>query len=73
MAGALARCVRIELCAAVALMKSRRIAGLFLNPRNILRPGGYSQVRTTVRVQPDAPFYEQPECFNGELVAFAAS
>jgi cell division protein FtsL len=27
-------------------MKSRRIAGLFLNPRNILCPGGYSQVRT---------------------------
>ncbi len=31
-----------------------RIAGLFPNPGNILRPGGYGQVRTAVRVQQDA-------------------
>ena len=31
-----------------------RIAGLFPNPGNILRPGGYGKVRTAVRVQKDA-------------------
>jgi RND family efflux transporter MFP subunit len=31
-----------------------RIAGLFPNPGNILRPGGYGRVRTAVRVQQDA-------------------
>ena len=31
-----------------------RIAGLFPNPGNILRPGGYGKVRTVVRVQQDA-------------------
>jgi hypothetical protein len=55
------------------LRKSKRIAGLFPNPGNILRPGGYGRVRTAVRVQQDAPLYEQPEFFNSELAAFAAS
>src|SRR5580765_1486948 len=31
-----------------------RIAGLFPNPGNILRPGGYGKVRTAVRVQKQA-------------------
>jgi membrane fusion protein (multidrug efflux system) len=31
-----------------------RIVGLFPNPGNILRPGGYGKVRTAVRVQQDA-------------------
>jgi membrane fusion protein (multidrug efflux system) len=31
-----------------------RIAALFPNPGNILRPGGYGEVRTAVRVQKDA-------------------
>ena len=31
-----------------------RIAALFQNPGNILRPGGYGRVRATVRVQNDA-------------------
>jgi RND family efflux transporter MFP subunit len=31
-----------------------RIAGLFPNPGNILRPGGYGKVRTAVRIQHDA-------------------
>jgi RND family efflux transporter MFP subunit len=31
-----------------------RIVGLFPNPGNILRPGGYGRVRTAVRVQKDA-------------------
>jgi len=31
-----------------------RIAGLFPNPGNILRPGGYGKVRTAIRVQKDA-------------------
>jgi len=31
-----------------------RIAGLFPNPGNILRPGGYGKVRTAVRTQKDA-------------------
>ncbi len=31
-----------------------RIAGLFPNPGNILRPGGYGKVRAVVRVQPNA-------------------
>jgi len=31
-----------------------RIAGLFPNPDNILRPGGYGKVRAAVRLQPDA-------------------
>jgi len=31
-----------------------RIAGLFPNPGNILRPGGYGKVRAVVRVQQDA-------------------
>ena len=31
-----------------------RIAGLFPNPGNILRPGGYGRVRAAVRVQQDA-------------------
>src|SRR4029079_13233008 len=31
-----------------------RIAGLFPNPDNILRPGGYAKVRAVIRMQPDA-------------------
>ena len=31
-----------------------RIAGLFPNPNNILRPGGYGKVRAIIRVQPGA-------------------
>jgi RND family efflux transporter MFP subunit len=31
-----------------------RIAGLFPNPRNILRPGGYGKVRAATRLQEDA-------------------
>jgi membrane fusion protein (multidrug efflux system) len=31
-----------------------RIAGLFPNPNNILRPGGYGKVRTVIRVEPHA-------------------
>src|SRR6266851_3152492 len=31
-----------------------RIAGLFANPANILRPGGYGKVRAVIRVQPNA-------------------
>ena len=31
-----------------------RIAGLFPNPANILRPGGYGKVRAVIRVQSDA-------------------
>jgi RND family efflux transporter MFP subunit len=31
-----------------------RIAGLFSNPGNVLRPGGYAKVRAVIRVQPDA-------------------
>jgi RND family efflux transporter MFP subunit len=31
-----------------------RLAGLFPNPENILRPGGYGKVRAAVRVQQDA-------------------
>ena len=31
-----------------------RLAGLFPNPGNILRPGGYGKVRTAVRVEHDA-------------------
>jgi RND family efflux transporter MFP subunit len=31
-----------------------RIAGLFSNPGNILRPGGYGKVRAVIRVQQDA-------------------
>ena len=33
---------------------SIRIAGLFANPGNILRPGGYGKVRAVIRVQKDA-------------------
>jgi membrane fusion protein, multidrug efflux system len=31
-----------------------RIAGLFANPGNVLRPGGYGKVRAVIRVEPDA-------------------
>ena len=31
-----------------------RLSGLFPNPRNILRPGGYGRVRYVIRTQPDA-------------------
>jgi membrane fusion protein (multidrug efflux system) len=31
-----------------------RIAGLFPNPANILRPGGYGKVRAVIRLQHDA-------------------
>jgi membrane fusion protein (multidrug efflux system) len=31
-----------------------RIAGLFPNPDNILRPGGYARVRAVIRMQPGA-------------------
>ena len=31
-----------------------RIAGLFPNPNNILRPGGYGKVRAVIRTQPGA-------------------
>src|SRR5258708_2526374 len=33
---------------------SIRIAGLFANPGNILRPGGYARIRTVTRVYPGA-------------------
>jgi len=36
-----------------------RIAGLFPNPGNILRPGGYGKVRAVIRVQPDAMLVPQ--------------
>src|ERR1700738_3606894 len=36
-----------------------RIAGLFPNPGNILRPGGYGRVRAAVRVQQDAVLVPQ--------------
>jgi len=36
-----------------------RIAGLFPNPDNILRPGGYGKVRAVVRKQPDAMLVPQ--------------
>jgi membrane fusion protein (multidrug efflux system) len=31
-----------------------RIAGLFPNPANVLRPGGYGRVRAVIRMQKDA-------------------
>jgi RND family efflux transporter MFP subunit len=31
-----------------------RLAGLFPNPNNILRPGGYGKVRTVIRTEPNA-------------------
>jgi RND family efflux transporter MFP subunit len=31
-----------------------RLAGLFPNPGNVLRPGGYAKVRTVVRTEPNA-------------------
>jgi membrane fusion protein (multidrug efflux system) len=31
-----------------------RIAGLFPNPGNVLRPGGYGKVRAVIRVEPNA-------------------
>src|SRR5271170_5845930 len=31
-----------------------RIAGLFPNPGNVLRPGGYAKVRAVIRLQPNA-------------------
>jgi len=31
-----------------------RIAGLFSNPNNVLRPGGYAKVRAVIRTQPNA-------------------
>jgi RND family efflux transporter MFP subunit len=31
-----------------------RIAGLFSNPNNILRPGGYAKIRAVIRTQPGA-------------------
>jgi membrane fusion protein (multidrug efflux system) len=31
-----------------------RLAGLFPNPGNILRPGGYAKVRAVIRIQPNA-------------------
>jgi len=31
-----------------------RIAGLFPNPNNVLRPGGYAKVRAVIRTQPDS-------------------
>ena len=31
-----------------------RIAGLFANPNNVLRPGGYAKVRAVIRTQPGA-------------------
>ena len=36
-----------------------RIAGLFPNPGNILRPGGYGRIRTAVRVQKNAVLVPQ--------------
>ena len=36
-----------------------RIAGLFPNPDNILRPGGYGKVRAVIRMQPDAMLVPQ--------------
>jgi RND family efflux transporter MFP subunit len=38
---------------------SIRIAGLFSNPGNVLRPGGYAKVRAVLRVQQDAVLVPQ--------------
>jgi hypothetical protein len=35
-----------------------RLAGLFSNPNNILRPGGYAKVRAVIRTQPYHDLYE---------------
>src|SRR5271155_4067655 len=37
-----------------------RIAGLFSNPGNILRPGGYGKVRAVIRTEHDALLVPQP-------------
>src|SRR6267154_3112459 len=39
-----------------------RIAGLFPNPANILRPGGYGKVRAVIRVLPNAFRKYDPAC-----------
>jgi RND family efflux transporter MFP subunit len=36
-----------------------RIAGLFPNPNNVLRPGGYAKVRAVIRTQPGAVLVPQ--------------
>jgi RND family efflux transporter MFP subunit len=36
-----------------------RIAGLFPNPNNVLRPGGYARVRAVIRTQGGAPLVPQ--------------
>jgi RND family efflux transporter MFP subunit len=36
-----------------------RIAGLFSNPNNILRPGGYAKIRAVIRTQPNAMLIPQ--------------
>ncbi len=36
-----------------------RLAGLFPNPGNILRPGGYAKVRAVIRIQPNAVLVPQ--------------
>ena len=49
-----------------------RIAGLFPNPGNILRPGGYGKVRAVIRVQQDALLVPQravPELQGGYQLA----
>src|SRR6202046_3521757 len=38
---------------------SIRIAGLFPNPNNVLRPGGYAKVRAVIRAQPGARLVPQ--------------
>jgi DNA-binding NtrC family response regulator len=67
--GALARRVRFELCAAIALIKmkagrratsqSKKCSASWRLCQNSHRPA--------VLVQQDAPLYEQAECFNSEL------
>ena len=40
--------------AAAALTRAIRIAGLFANPNNLLRPGQYGRVRTSVQTRTGA-------------------
>jgi hypothetical protein len=56
-----------------AYERSSPIAGLFPNSENIPQPGGYGGVRTTFRVQRNAPFYERLEFFNSELATCAGN
>jgi hypothetical protein len=70
---ALARRVHSLNRAVVGVTKIEADRRQILNAGNILRPGDDGRVRTAIRVQQDAPLYEQPESFNSELVAFAGS